>query len=217
MLPEEKPIQHCVPLGTRRDLHLYSMPKKSKKSKSRRQTLKQKYKVIKKVKEHHRKKRKEARKNGTLHKEPKDPGIPNAWPFKEELIQQMQEQKERAKLREKYMRAKQRSDAEMGVADEMEQLQNHAQEQAVEYERERREMEPGSHGYVDYSMRAFFKDFAKVVEASDVIIEVLDARDPMGTRCRDVEKFVRRQGPNKKVILLLNKIGALRTVNLIYV
>ena len=67
------------------------MPKKSKKSKSKRQTLKNKYKVLKKVKEHHRKKRKEAKKNGTHNKGPKDPGIPNNWPFKEELIQMVTE------------------------------------------------------------------------------------------------------------------------------
>ena len=42
------------------------MPKKSKKSKSKRQTLKQKYKVIKKVKEHHKKKAKELRKQVRL-------------------------------------------------------------------------------------------------------------------------------------------------------
>lgn len=72
------------------------MPKKSKKSKSKRTTLKQKYKILRKVKEHHRKKRKEARKLGLKKREPKDPGIPNAWPFKQELIEQLAAQKERA-------------------------------------------------------------------------------------------------------------------------
>lgn len=48
---------------------------------------------------------------------------------------------------------------------------------------------------------------SQVVEASDVIIEVLDARDPLGCRCADVERFVRRTDPSKKIILLLNKIG----------
>lgn len=41
-----------------------------------------------------------------------------------------------------------------------------------------------------------------------MIVEVLDARDPLGCRCLDVERFVRRTDPNKKIILLLNKIGA---------
>lgn len=77
--------------------------KRSKKSKSKRQTLKQKYKVLKKVKEHHRKKRKEEKKLGNKKKEPKDPGIPKAWPFKEELISQLKAQKE-AHLQREFKR-----------------------------------------------------------------------------------------------------------------
>ena len=57
------------------------------------------------------------------------------------------------------------------------------------------------------SRRAFYKEFVKVVEAADVVIEVLDARDPLSSRCPDVERFVRQAGASKKLILLLNKIG----------
>ena len=69
------------------------MPKKSQGSKSKRTTLKQKYKLIKKVKEHHRKKRKEERRKQSLGikpKAPKDPGIPGQWPFKEELMKEIE-------------------------------------------------------------------------------------------------------------------------------
>ena len=59
----------------------------------------------------------------------------------------------------------------------------------------------------DSSRRAFYKEFVKVVDAADVVIEVLDARDPLSCRCLDVERLVRRSGADKKVILLLNKIG----------
>lgn len=47
----------------------------------------------------------------------------------------------------------------------------------------------------------------KVIEASDVIIQVLDARDPLGSRCVDVERMVHKAGPLKRIVLLLNKIG----------
>ena len=57
------------------------------------------------------------------------------------------------------------------------------------------------------SRRAFYKDFVKVVEAADVILEVLDARDPLAYRCVEVEQFVRAADPNKKIVLLLNKVG----------
>jgi nuclear GTP-binding protein len=46
-----------------------------------------------------------------------------------------------------------------------------------------------------------------VVKAADVILEVLDARDPLGCRCLDVEQMIITQDPNKKIILILNKIG----------
>ena len=61
--------------------------------------------------------------------------------------------------------------------------------------------------HADSSRRAFYKEFVKVVDAADVVIEVLDARDPLGCRCLDVERLVRKSGADKKVILLLNKIG----------
>ena len=72
------------------------MVKKSGKSRSKRTTLHQKYKVLKKVKEHHRKKAKELRKKGGRVKPVKDPGIPNAWPFKEQLVKELEFEKERA-------------------------------------------------------------------------------------------------------------------------
>lgn len=49
--------------------------------------------------------------------------------------------------------------------------------------------------------------FAQVVEAADVILEVLDARDPIGCRCPQVEQAVIQSGTSKKIVLVLNKIG----------
>lgn len=61
--------------------------------------------------------------------------------------------------------------------------------------------------HAENSERAFYKELVKVIDASDVILEVLDARDPLGTRCLDMEKMVMRSGPGKHLVLLLNKIG----------
>ena len=74
------------------------MPKKSKKSKSKRTTLRQKYKVIKKVKEHHKKKAKEAKKAGRTGRQKlqKDPGIPSQYPFKEQLLKEIEFAKARS-------------------------------------------------------------------------------------------------------------------------
>ncbi|KAK9820832.1 hypothetical protein WJX81_000578 [Elliptochloris bilobata] len=45
----------------------------------------------------------------------------------------------------------------------------------------------------------------KVVDSSDVVIQVLDARDPLGTRCRYLEHHLRKNARHKHVLLLLNK------------
>lgn len=64
-------------------------------------------------------------------------------------------------------------------------------------------------------MRKYYlKALHKVVDDSDIIILVLDARDPEGCRSRLVEEEVRRrESEGKKLVFVLNKIGALVAVN----
>lgn len=53
----------------------------------------------------------------------------------------------------------------------------------------------------------------KVVDESDIVILVLDARDPDGCRSRLVEEEVRRrEAEGKKLVFVLNKIGKLRVI-----
>jgi nuclear GTP-binding protein len=57
------------------------------------------------------------------------------------------------------------------------------------------------------SRKAYDKVFKQVVEQADVILYVLDARDPEGTRSRDVERAVMAAaGGGKRLILILNKV-----------
>ncbi|TQN72237.1 Nuclear GTP-binding protein NUG1 [Colletotrichum shisoi] len=58
------------------------------------------------------------------------------------------------------------------------------------------------------SRKAFDKVFKNVVEQADVILYVLDARDPESTRSRDVERSVMAaaSGGGKRLILVVNKI-----------
>lgn len=67
-------------------------------SKSKRVTLRKKYKIIRRVKEHHRKKAKEAKKLGLNKKKKveKDPGIPNDWPFKQQELKALEDRRARA-------------------------------------------------------------------------------------------------------------------------
>lgn len=59
---------------------------------------------------------------------------------------------------------------------------------------------------VDMSRRAFIKDLKEVIENSDVILEVLDARDPLSCKSLELEELIRGQKDVKKIILILNKI-----------
>ena len=45
------------------------------------------------------------------------------------------------------------------------------------------------------------------MEAADVVLEVLDARDPQGCRSPQLEAAVRRAGSRQRLVLVLNKIG----------
>ena len=54
------------------------------------------------------------------------------------------------------------------------------------------------------SRKAYYRELKKVLEASDVVLQVLDARDPEGCRNFEVEQEALKQ--NKKVVLILNKI-----------
>ncbi len=52
----------------------------------------------------------------------------------------------------------------------------------------------------DTSLRSYYHEFKKVVEAADVILEVLDARDPIGCRCPDVEQVIAAKYPIRESI-----------------
>lgn len=54
--------------------------------------------------------------------------------------------------------------------------------------------------------RAFFHQLKEVINRSDVIIIVLDARDPMGCRSKLIERKILEKDPNKRIVLLINKI-----------
>ena len=68
--------------------------------------------------------------------------------------------------------------------------------------------------------RRIWEELYKVVDASDVIIQVLDARDPIGTRATHVEAHLKKNCPSKHIILVLNKCDLIPiwlTVHILYI
>ncbi|NXB77959.1 GNL3 protein, partial [Donacobius atricapilla] len=172
---------------------------------SKRLSCHKRYKIQKKIREHHRKVRKEAKKRG--HKKPKkDPGIPSAAPFKEELLREAEQRKQR--LEELKQKQKLNRQKEHEKKRKLEAKKNAA---TIKEKAEGKESSGKSKGKTKKllnknSKKSFCRELMKVLQASDVVLEVLDARDPMGCRCPQLEQAVTCSGGNKKLLLVLNKI-----------
>lgn len=166
---------------------------------SKRATSRHRAKVEKKVREHNRKVRKESKKMPQHKKNRKDPGLPSMFPGKEEFIAKMQQEREKEKAQRQAMLA--RNDLQALVQDAADRAKEHegtATSGTSEVE--------STGKYYDSSKRAFYREFQHVVDNADVILEVLDARDPMGCRVKAVEEMVASHGGRKRVVLVLNKI-----------
>ena len=59
--------------------------------------------------------------------------------------------------------------------------------------------------------KRIWNELYKVIDSSDVVLHVLDARDPLGTRCRSVEKYLRAEAPHKHLVFVLNKCDLVPT------
>ena len=210
-----------------------------------------------------RKDRKLAKKDPTWRtKLKKDPGIPNLFPYKERILQEIEEKRrlkeeeiarKKAEAKAETKGAKSQDDDAMvdddvplafGSDNELEDedmqdsvnpmaaLLASAKARAAEYDNVRNEddredmQEDGEEEWdgfeddeggrrgassrsenPDTSRKAYDKIFKQVVDSADVILYVLDARDPEGTRSREVEREVLSAGGGtKRLILILNKI-----------
>ncbi|KAG7452056.1 NGP1NT-domain-containing protein [Guyanagaster necrorhizus] len=59
--------------------------------------------------------------------------------------------------------------------------------------------------YAKGTSRRIYGELYKVIDSSDVILHILDARDPMGTLCESVLEFIKKEKAHKQVVLILNK------------
>ncbi|PFH55012.1 hypothetical protein XA68_11081 [Ophiocordyceps unilateralis] len=59
--------------------------------------------------------------------------------------------------------------------------------------------------------KRIWNELYKVIDSSDVVLHVLDARDPSGTRCRSIERYLKQDAPHKHLIFILNKCDLVPT------
>ncbi|PSN51437.1 Guanine nucleotide-binding protein-like 3 [Blattella germanica] len=172
------------------------------------------YKIEKKVKEHNRKLRKEQKKNPKKNKKKRLIEVPNICPFKEDILKEVEalkkkKEEEKQKQREIWKQEKKKAQ------EEKQKEQKKSLKNLVENAENKQKIHDafstngsandGATAKADGSVKAFYKEFKKVVEAADVVLQVLDARDPLGTRCKQVEQAVIDSSGQKRLVLLLNK------------
>ena len=59
--------------------------------------------------------------------------------------------------------------------------------------------------------KRIWNEVYKVIDSSDVVIQVLDARDPLGTRSKHIEFYMKKEKAHKHLILVLNKVDLVPT------
>lgn len=59
--------------------------------------------------------------------------------------------------------------------------------------------------------KRIWNELYKVIDSSDVLLQVLDARDPLGTRSSYLEKFLKTEKPHKHLIFIMNKVDLVPT------
>jgi len=66
--------------------------------------------------------------------------------------------------------------------------------------------EKGDHMFSKGQSRRIWNELYKVIDSADVVVQVLDARDPLGTRSYHVEKFLAKEKPHKHLVFVINKV-----------
>ncbi|KAF7727718.1 Guanine nucleotide-binding protein-like 3-like protein [Apophysomyces ossiformis] len=141
----------------------------------------------------------------------KDPGVPNLSHF----LQKKKNKELEQQKKKRESRHNDHDEVEMSEANPLLDLLRQNEERQREYDgmmsstnedSEKMIQDGAAAGQKDNSKKAYYKEFKKVLENADVVLEILDARDPLGTRTRHVERMIMDSGLNKRVILVLNKI-----------
>ena len=192
--------------------------------------LKRKYTIIKKMKEHKRKLARDLRRNPEKKRKKRtDHGIPNSCPFKAEILLDMEKLKKikeaehaakRAEIVEKRRLLREGKITGNPNIGNIENMTQNAENRNAAFQAKSTEETEDSEAMKemlhDSSAKAYIKEFRKVIDAADVILQVLDARDPIGTRCQTVEQAVIDAGANKRLVLVLNKAGDYLLYSLTY-
>jgi len=137
--------------------------------------------------------------------------IPNLYPHKKQLIEDLERRKQTNSRKEQIDMIKEKSKKHnLAEQNDMDQLIKEAEEKELVFEQnhpQKNDMEADfQYEKKDLSKKTFMKELKEVIENSDVILEVLDCRDPLACRSKELESQILSHKDEKKIILILNKI-----------
>lgn len=142
--------------------------------------------------------------------------VPNQCPFKEDILKEVEalkKQKEEEKQKRKE-EARQKKRDELAKAG-LEGLVVAAENKQMEHDLTDNVSTTNQSGKKEEnSLKAYYKEFKRVLDDADVILEVVDARDPLGTRCKQVEEAVHSAAGSKRLVIVLNKADLVPRENL---
>jgi len=116
--------------------------------------------------------------------------VPNQCPFKEDILKEVEAmRKHQEEEKRKQREAARERKREQLAKDGLQGLVNRAETKQLAH----KSMELDSVqdqiktavAKEENSLKAYYKEFKKVLDAADVILEIVDARDPLGTRCKE--------------------------------
>ncbi|THH14866.1 hypothetical protein EW146_g5518 [Bondarzewia mesenterica] len=205
------------------------MPRIRKKT-SKRGSTNQRSRIKHKAVDSRKKAKKAAKKNPQWKsKQPKDPGIPNNFPYKDQILAEVAEQrrlaaeaKERRKEEKKTIKAQHASAPESGVRDDstgdkgegdegdgigFDGIVSLGMEEQGKKDKGKATASPVTEDEQDVPVLISpdLPNLQSVLNKADVVVEVLDARDPLPCRSSQLEKLVTSKS-GRKLLLVLNKI-----------
>jgi len=143
--------------------------------------------------------RKEAKRLGVTKPKRRDPGIPNNWPFKAQMLADM----ERAKEKKEEDLLKRRQDAKTQAVRDKKHREHESKENAKDRDANRKATKAA------LREKVMTQQLRLALGKSDVLLEVLDSRDPLGCRCAALEAWAVKEG--KRLILVLTKADLVPT------
>lgn len=117
--------------------------------------------------------------------------VPNQCPFKEDILKEVEamrkQHEDEKKKRKEAARERKREELAKGG---LQGLVNQAENKQLAYESMDVDSAEDKMKNVinrkENSLKAYYQEFKKVLDEADVILEVVDARDPLGTRSKEV-------------------------------